>query len=175
MNFKQKLNHVRGFVFDLDGVLTDGGLLVLENGQYIRKMNIKDGYALQLAVKKGYPVAVISGGSSQAVSQRLHNLGITHVYMDVKDKVAMLQRFCSEAHLVPDEILFMGDDMPDYEVMQEVGVATCPANACIDIVQCSEYISPYKGGEGCVRDVIEQVLRLQGQWINKEKTEIQSR
>ncbi|MFN8243484.1 MAG: HAD hydrolase family protein [Ferruginibacter sp.] len=152
------------FVFDVDGVLTDGSLLILNDGSWARTMNIKDGYALQLAVKKGYRVVVISGGSSEAVKERLHKLGITDVFMPATDKKQILAAYASRHGLRREQILFMGDDMPDYEVMQLAGLPCCPADAVPEIKQLSVYISPLEGGKGCVRDVIEKVLKLNNHW-----------
>lgn len=152
------------FVFDVDGVLTDGSLLIMNDGSWARTMNIKDGYALQLAVKKGYRVVVISGGSSEAVKERLHKLGITDVFMPATGKKDILIQYAMEKGLRWDEILFMGDDMPDYEVMQLVGLPCCPADAVQEIKSLSHYISHIDGGRGCARDVIEKVLKLNGHW-----------
>ena len=175
MNFKQKLSAVKAFVFDMDGVLTDGSLTIIPDMEYVRVMNIKDGYALQLAVKTGYNVAVISGGQSEAVKQRLHKLGVLDVYMGVSNKEEILADYCNKNGLEPSELMYMGDDMPDYLVMQKVGVPVCPADACQDILDISDYVSPRKGGKGCARDVIEQVLRLQGNWYGRDHVLVRSR
>jgi 3-deoxy-D-manno-octulosonate 8-phosphate phosphatase (KDO 8-P phosphatase) len=175
MNFKERLNEIRAFVFDLDGVLTDGSLLIFPDSEYIRTMNIKDGYALQLAVKKGYKVAIISGGTSEAVRQRLNKLGITEVHMGVSNKEDILEEYCSRNTLRFSELIYMGDDIPDYKVMQRAGIAACPADACADIRGISLYVSPYKGGEGCARDIIEQTLRLHGNWYDDENILVRSR
>lgn len=163
-NFKVLLNSVNTFIFDVDGVLTDGSLILLPEGDQLRTMNIKDGYALQLAVKNGYKVIVISGGTSEPVRMRLNKLGINEIFMGIKDKVEVLDKMISKYDLRTEQILYMGDDVPDYKVMQKVGVATCPLDAVTDIKNISIYTSPKKGGEGCVRDVIEQVMRLHGTW-----------
>lgn len=164
MNLLEKIKSIRCFVLDVDGVLTDGSLLILDGGQMVRRMNIKDGYALQLAVKKGYKVVVISGGTSEAVRERLQRLGITDVFLKVEDKLAVLQLYQQKHALANDQLLFMGDDIPDYKVMQYVGLACCPADAAPEIRSISSYISSLKGGEGCVRDILEKVLKLQGAW-----------
>ncbi len=158
--------NVSCFVFDMDGVLTDGSLLVMPGGIWARRMNIKDGYALQLAVKKGYSVIIISGSKSDEVKERLNRLGISEVYMEVKDKAGFLQKIITSNSLKPDEILCMGDDIPDLELLKSAGVACCPADAVAEIKSASHYISPVKGGEGCVRDVIEKVMKLRGDWHN---------
>lgn len=164
MNLLQQLSQISCFVFDMDGVLTDGTLLVLPDGLMARKMNIKDGYALQLAVKKGYTVMVISGGDSPEAKERLMKLGVEQVYMGVKDKLTLLKTQLEQKKIPIAEVLYMGDDIPDLEVMNAVGFACCPADAAKDIQLASHYISPNRGGEACVRDVIEQVLKLRGDW-----------
>lgn len=163
-NFKQQLQHIKGFVFDVDGVLTNGSLLITSEGEFLRTMNIKDGYALQLAVKKGFKVAVISGGHSDGVPKRMNRLGITNVFMGVEDKMKVFENFLKENFLKADEIIYMGDDMPDLKVMQQCGIATCPADAVADIKKICLYVSPANGGAGCVRDIIEQTMRLHRKW-----------
>ena len=165
MNYKTKLKDIKAFIFDCDGVLTDGCVTLLPSGEQVRTMNTRDGYALQLAVKKGYIVAVISGGSSVAVKTRMIKLGVHDVYLACHDKVTALKELIHIYSLDPTQILYMGDDLPDYEVMQEVGLPTCPDNAVQEIKNLSDYISPKKGGEGCVRDVIEQAMKVQGKWL----------
>jgi 3-deoxy-D-manno-octulosonate 8-phosphate phosphatase (KDO 8-P phosphatase) len=158
------LKKITCFVFDVDGVLTNGEVIVMPNGILVRKMNIKDGYALQLAIKKGYHVWVISGGNSEEVEDRLRKLGITEVHMRVKDKRALLQELSILHGIALDEILFMGDDMPDYEAMSIVGIAACPKDAAVDIKSISTYIALANGGDGCAREVIEKVLKLNDRW-----------
>jgi 3-deoxy-D-manno-octulosonate 8-phosphate phosphatase (KDO 8-P phosphatase) len=152
------------FVFDIDGVLTDGMLIVTGSGPLLRQMNIKDGYALPLAVKQGYHVVIISGGKNDAVKQRLAGLGVTEVYISVAEKRPLLHELLEAKHLSKEQILYMGDDVPDYEAMLSVGLPTCPADACDDIRGISAYISPFAGGKGCVRDVVEKVLKLNHHW-----------
>jgi 3-deoxy-D-manno-octulosonate 8-phosphate phosphatase (KDO 8-P phosphatase) len=164
MNILKQFNSISCFVFDMDGVLTDGSLLVLPDGVMARRMNIKDGYALQLAVKKGYRVLVISGGSSPEVKDRLQKLGITEVWMQVSDKESVFKKWLLENNVPTSEVLFMGDDIPDLQIMQLAGVKACPSDAAIDIKNSVDYISIYKGGEGCVREVIEKVMKLKGDW-----------
>ena len=159
------MNQDTCIVFDIDGVLTDGSLLVMDGGLMIRRMQVKDGYALQLAVKRGYSIFVISGGNSPQVKERLSKLGVEHVYMPVENKLEKLKELVNTYQLQKEEILYMGDDIPDLEVMQYCGLACCPADAVSEIKTISRYISPLKGGEGCVRDVIEKVMKLQGKWI----------
>jgi 3-deoxy-D-manno-octulosonate 8-phosphate phosphatase (KDO 8-P phosphatase) len=162
-----RFRHITCFVFDVDGVLTDGTILLTEDGQQLRSMNIKDGYALQLAVKRGYEVVVISGAVGNGVPTRLQKLGVNQVYMGVTDKVALFQTWLSERSLTAEQVLFMGDDLPDLGLMQEVGLSAAPADASTEILHVADYISPKAGGQGCVRDVIEKVMRLRGDWIHQ--------
>ena len=163
-NSLQYFSTIKAFVFDVDGVLTNGDLIILSNNVMARTMNVKDGYALQLAVKKGYTIAIISGGNSVEVKERLSLLGITDIYMSIANKVAALENFIQKYQLHKNEILFMGDDMPDFEVMQAVGLPCCPADAVDEIKIISKYISPINGGKGCARDVIEKTMKLANQW-----------
>lgn len=165
-NFKEQLHSTKAFAFDVDGVFSDSIVLLHPNGDLMRTMNIKDGYAVQLAVKKKYPVAIITGGFSESVKTRFLNLGVTDVYLKSQNKLNDLTDFCSKYNLKFDEVLYMGDDMPDYEVMKIVGFPVCPSDAAYEIQEISKYISSKKGGRGCVRDVIEQVLKLHGKWMD---------
>ncbi len=167
-NYKEKLNHITTFIFDYDGVLTDGKVLVINDSEQLRTSNVKDGYALQYAVKKAYKICVISGGKSKSMSQRMESLGITDVYLGVDKKIDVYEKYLADNNIDKSQVLYMGDDIPDYEIMLNVGVATCPADAAIEIKSVADYISDAKGGEGCVRDVIEQVLRLQNKWFHKD-------
>lgn len=162
-NFKEALKPIRCFVFDVDGVLTNNTVLVLQNELH-RTMNIRDGFALKEAVDKGYHVVIISGGKSESTRTRLANLGIKDIYLGVPDKTERLDEIKIMYDLKNEEILYMGDDLPDYHVMQQVGVPTCPNDATHEIRALSMYISPFNGGEGCARDVIEQTLKLHGKW-----------
>lgn len=164
MKLLEQFKRIKTFVFDVDGVLTDGTVWVMEEKQMVRRMNIKDGYALQLAVKQGYRIIVISGGSSEAVRTRLERLGITDIYMGVHNKKDVLADYAAQHSLQWNEILFMGDDIPDYIAMQMTGMPCAPANAATEIKQISKYISTIDGGHGCVRDVIEKVLKLNNHW-----------
>jgi 3-deoxy-D-manno-octulosonate 8-phosphate phosphatase (KDO 8-P phosphatase) len=157
--------NISAFVFDVDGVLTDGTLIIMDGGLMIRRMHVKDGYALQLAVKKGFLIFIISGGNSPQVKERLTNLGIDNVYMKIENKIEKLKQLAVQHQLETENILYMGDDIPDLEVMQYCGLGCCPADAVSEIKSISKYISPFKGGEGCVRDVIEKVMKLQGKWM----------
>ncbi|MGH2642714.1 MAG: KdsC family phosphatase [Chitinophagaceae bacterium] len=164
MNILELFKPVKIFVFDVDGVLTDGTLQLLENGELSRKMHIKDGFALQLAVKKGYHVAIISGGDSSQVEKRLQSLGITDIFLGIFDKKRKLKEYLSENELSAAYVLYMGDDIPDYEAMKSVALRTCPKDASFEIKSICQYTSPFNGGEGCARDVIEKVLKLNGDW-----------
>lgn len=159
-----KFSNITTFVFDVDGVLTDGTVLVLENGLQARRMNIKDGFALQMALKNGYRVKIISGGNSPEVKDRLEKLGVTDVEMAVLDKQQLLLRYMKDNQLKKGEVLYMGDDLPDLPAMSVVGLACCPADAVNEIKDNVHYISPLSGGFACVRDVIEKVLKLNGHW-----------
>jgi 3-deoxy-D-manno-octulosonate 8-phosphate phosphatase (KDO 8-P phosphatase) len=167
-NYKEKLQPITTFIFDYDGVLTDGKVLVINSNDQIRSSNVKDGYALQYAVKKGYRIAIISGGQSESMTSRMESLGITDVFLGVQNKMDTFNRYVAELKIDKSQILYMGDDIPDYEVMQSVGVAACPSDAAMEIKAIADYISDAKGGEGCVRDIIEQVLRLHDNWFHKE-------
>lgn len=168
MNYKNKLHKIKAFVFDFDGVMTDGAVWVYADKETVRAGNIKDGYAIQYAVKKGYLVAVISGATSLSINNRMESLGVKDIYTGAGNKINVFKQFLAENMLQPDEVLYMGDDIPDYEVMRQVGVATCPADAAIEIKEIADYISHLRGGEGCVRDVIEQVLRLHDNWFHPD-------
>ena len=165
MNVLSSFKEIKAFVLDVDGVLTDGSLILLDDGQMARKMNTKDGYAMQLAIKQGYHILVISGGHSDAVKLRLQRLGVVEVYMGVSDKETVLREYLSKYELNWDQLIYMGDDIPDLMVMQLVGLPCCPSDAVPEIRQVAHYISPFAGGNGCVRDVIEKVLKLNGHWI----------
>jgi 3-deoxy-D-manno-octulosonate 8-phosphate phosphatase (KDO 8-P phosphatase) len=163
-NFKELLADVKAFVFDVDGVFTDGTVILHSSGELLRTSNTRDGYAVHVAVERGFPIAIISGGKSEAVRQRFKGLGVTDIYLGATDKVDALEDFRFKYGIELSQILYMGDDLPDYEVLQKVGIPTCPLDAAPEIKQISAYISSYAGGKGCVRDVIEQVLRLNGKW-----------
>jgi len=164
MSVLEKFKSIRTFVFDVDGVMTDGSVQVTEGGEQWRTMNTKDGYSLQLAIKKGYKVLVISGGQSEGVRRRLRGLGVEDVFLREKDKLERLRTYMQEHGLQMDDVLYMGDDIPDYGVMKQVGLACAPADAAPEIRHIAAYISSFNGGHGCVRDVIEKVLKLNGHW-----------
>lgn len=164
MNVLEKFAKVKVFVFDLDGVLTNGMLYLQSDGTFMRAMNIKDGYALQLAVKKGYSVWVISGGNAKEAKERLQRLGINEVHFGVKDKKELLKLLMTQYQIDAANVLYMGDDMPDKEAMELCALRTTPNDAADDIKQLAHYISHCKGGEGCVRDVIEKTLKINNDW-----------
>lgn len=164
MNLLQRFQKIRMFIFDVDGVLTNGDLLILESGEMARVMNVKDGYALQLALKLEYRVIVVSGSAPSAVQQRLQKLGIREVYFEIRDKKQFVQQLMNDQGMAPDEVLFMGDDVPDLPVFDVVGLPACPADAVGEVQQKARFISGFNGGRGCVREVIEKVLRSNGHW-----------
>jgi len=163
-NFKEDLMKVKAFAFDVDGVLSSQMIPLYPTGEPMRTANIKDGFAMQLAVKLGYPVAIITGGNTEAVRKRYKGLGVQDVYLGVSDKWPCFQEWIEKRDLKPEEVLYMGDDIPDYPVMKRVGIPVCPSDAVEEIKSLCKYISDRKGGEGAVRDVMEQVLRAHGKW-----------
>jgi 3-deoxy-D-manno-octulosonate 8-phosphate phosphatase (KDO 8-P phosphatase) len=169
MNVLALFKNIKLFVLDVDGVLTDGSLILLDNGEMARRMNIKDGYALQLAIKKGYEILIISGGTSKAVELRLQKLGLKNIHLSVKNKLGILSTFIAENNFSKEQVLYMGDDVPDVQPMQIVGVACAPADAAQEVKSIAHYISPISGGNGCVRDVIEKVLKLNEDWNDTEQ------
>ena len=162
------LTRIKAFVFDVDGVLSREVIPLSPDGDPMRTVNIKDGYALQLAVKKGYHVAIITGAYTEAVRVRFSRLGITHIYLKSAIKIRDYQDFLSKTGVQPEEVMYAGDDIPDYEVMQLAGLPVAPADAAPEIKQIAKYISSRKGGEGVARDVIEQTLKAQGHWMGQE-------
>ena len=159
------MNDITTFIFDVDGVLTDGSVFVSNEGEMLRTMNIRDGYALKSAVDAGYNVCIISGGSNEGVRVRLRNLGITDIHLGTPDKVATFDEYTDIYNIKSEQVLYMGDDIPDYHVMKLVGLPTCPQDASTEIKSISKYISHKNGGKGAVRDVIEQVMKVQGKWM----------
>lgn len=164
MHILSRLKLIKTFVFDMDGVLTDGSLIITNDNQWLRRMNVRDGYALQLAVKSGFNIIVISGSDSPQVADRLQKLGVTNVFMNIKEKEKFFREFFLREKLALNETLFMGDDIPDYSCMKIVGIAACPVDAAFEIKEMADYISPLRGGYGCVRDVLEKVMKLNNKW-----------
>lgn len=173
MNQLETFKAIKTFIFDVDGVLTNSELIVLENGQLLRKMNTRDGYAIKLAIKKGYRVCIITGGKSEGVVSRLKGLGVVDIFKGIQDKEAAYAEYLDAYQIKADEILFMGDDLPDYEVMRLVALPCCPSDAAVEILGISQYVSPFKGGQACVRDVIEKVLKLNGDWLTTDAVEFE--
>ena len=163
-SYKEIMPQISTFIFDVDGVLTNGMVTITTQGELIRTMNIKDGYALKTAVDAGYNVCIISGGSNEGVRKRLEGLGIKNIYLGTHTKTEQFQEYLVKNHLKAKNVLYMGDDIPDAPVMEKVGLPCCPKDAAAEIQKISLYISQKKGGLGCVRDVIEQVLKVQGKW-----------
>jgi 3-deoxy-D-manno-octulosonate 8-phosphate phosphatase (KDO 8-P phosphatase) len=164
LNFKQALNNITTFIFDIDGVLTNNTVFVNEQGELLRNMHSKDGYAIHLALKKGYKIIIISGGNNEAVKKVLERAGVQYVFIRQADKLQCYTDILIEHSLSDKEIMYMGDDLPDWHVMKRVGVAACPNDAATEIKEICQYISDKKGGEGCVRDIIEQTMRAQQSW-----------
>lgn len=159
---------VNTFIFDYDGVLSDGSVILTSDGDALRTANVKDGYAMQLAVKKNYRIVIISGGYSESMKRRFESLKIEDVFLGVDKKIDIYNQYLKTHNLENENVLFMGDDIPDYEIMLAAGVPTCPADAVEEIKRLATYISHQAGGQGCVRDIIEQVLKVQGKWMNDD-------
>ena len=164
-NFKELIAQTKAFIFDVDGVMTDGGIMPIEGGtDFIRKYNAKDGYAIAYAIRRGYKVCIISGGHGNLLRSRLERLGVSRMYLNCMNKIAAMEEFFREEGVDPKTTIYMGDDIPDLECMEMVGLPVCPADACSDVVEASCYVSEFNGGAGAVRDIIEQVLRSQDEW-----------
>jgi 3-deoxy-D-manno-octulosonate 8-phosphate phosphatase (KDO 8-P phosphatase) len=168
MNYKDNLKKIKTFIFDYDGVLSDGKVWIVNESDQIRNSSVKDGYAMHHALKKDYRIAIISGGKGESMRIRLNNLGITDIFQGVGNKMDVFEQYCKDYKIDPKTVLYMGDDIPDIVVMKAVGIATCPADAVPEIKEISHYISHQKGGEGCVRDVVEQVLKVHGDWMTED-------
>ena len=163
------LKKIKAFAFDVDGVLSASMIPLHPNGEPMRMINIKDGYAIQLAVKLGYPIAIITGGNTASVRIRFEGLGVKDVFMGAGVKISVYEKWVESLGLKDEEVAFIGDDIPDIEVMRKVGLSVAPADASIDVLNLAKYISPYKGGEGCARELIEQTLRAQDAWMKDKK------
>ena len=169
-NFKEDIAKTKAFILDVDGVKTDGGIMPIEGGMdFIRKYNAKDGYAIAYAVRRGYKVCVITGGHGNLLRSRMERLGVTKLYLNCMDKIAAMQEFFAEYDVDPATTIYMGDDIPDLECMELVGIPVCPADACSEVIEASRYVSEFCGGRGAVRDIIEQTLRAQDEWA-KDRT-----
>lgn len=163
-SYKEILNDIDTFIFDVDGVLTDSSVHVSQSGEMLRIMNIRDGFAMKAAIESGYNVCIISGGNNEGVRIRLRNLGITDIHLASPNKVETFKEYTELYNIKPEKVLYMGDDIPDYHVMKLVGLPTCPQDAVAEIKAISKYISHKNGGKGAVREVIEQVMKVQGKW-----------
>lgn len=167
-NYKEKLHAIKAFIFDFDGVLSDGKVYVQRDGEMVRATNTKDGYALQYALRKGYRVAIISGGYADSMRLRYKDFPGMDIFLHVGNKIDLYHDYLKEHDLQPENVLVMGDDIPDYPMMKLAGVKCCPANAALEIQELADYISIRNGGDGAVRDVIEQTMRLQGTWFDTD-------
>lgn len=168
-NFKEDIARVEAIVLDVDGVMTDGGIIPTPEGDFIRRYNAKDGYAIASAIREGLKVCVISGGRGRMLENRLQMLGVTRFYLNCMDKVAAIQEFASDYNIDLENVIYMGDDIPDLECMRLVGVPVCPSDAAMEVVEASRYISEFNGGHGAVRDIVEQVMRAKGVWAKNLK------
>jgi 3-deoxy-D-manno-octulosonate 8-phosphate phosphatase (KDO 8-P phosphatase) len=164
-SYKTYLKQITTFVFDVDGVLTDGMVLVTTEGELLRKMNVQDGYAIKTAIQKGYRICIISGGTNDGVSKRLKGLGVEDVFLGAHDKEAIFGQYLQHHGIDAEHVLYMGDDIPDIPAMSKAGLPCAPQNAVPEVKATCNYISHKNGGEGCVRDVIEQVLKVRGDWF----------
>ena len=164
MSYLDKLHDIDTFIFDVDGVLTDSSVYIFEDGVLMRKMSVKDGYALRYALQQGYRIIIITGGRSEGVIKRLEKLGITEIYSGVQRKIEVIDDLIAYHDLDVSKTAYMGDDLPDYEALRVVHLATCPANAVAEIKAICQFISPINGGAGCVRDLIEKILKAQEKW-----------
>jgi 3-deoxy-D-manno-octulosonate 8-phosphate phosphatase (KDO 8-P phosphatase) len=169
MMINYDLEKIGAIIFDVDGVLSLSTIQMSPAGMPVRTVNIKDGYAMQLAIKMGLKLAIISGGTDKGIEERYRKLGMTDVFMSCSTKIEVFHRFMADNGLSKENVIYVGDDIPDYEIMQEVGCPCCPNDACVDIKAISTYISPCNGGMGCARDIIEQVLRAKGLWLSSAK------
>lgn len=168
-NYKVKLSNIKAFAFDVDGVFTDGSVLVTEDGGFLRTHNAKDGYAVKIATLSGYPVAIITGGSAPSIKKRFEPLDVKDIYLSSINKMPDFMDFCSKHNLHPSEVLFMGDDIPDIDILKICGLACCPSDAVNEVKEVCEYISIYPGGRGCVRDIIEQTLKIKDLWHKNDQ------
>ncbi|MEN9950808.1 MAG: hypothetical protein RLY85_1560 [Bacteroidota bacterium] len=168
MNLLERFARVKLLVFDMDGVLTNGKIIVMPDGQWVRQMDIKDGYAIQLAIRSGLEIAVITGSHDVGIEKRLLKLGVNRFYHQVKAKAIVLGELIASLGLTQDEVLYMGDDVPDLEAFELAGIRVCPSDAAADLLEVADYISPFSGGSGCVRDLLEKVLRIKGLWYKRD-------
>ncbi|MDR1459630.1 MAG: HAD hydrolase family protein [Bacteroidales bacterium] len=166
-NYKERLKDITTFIFDFDGVLSTGKVIVLPDGDQLRATDVKDGYAMQYALKQGYRICIISGGYSESMRLRYEGFPKMDIFLQVSEKTKVFSDYLKQHNIRVEEVVYMGDDIPDYDVMQLAGLKSCPADAAIEIQETAHYISHRNGGEGCVRDIIEQTLRAQGKWFKE--------
>lgn len=164
IQFRQQLKEIRAFAFDVDGVFTNNQVLINESGVLLRNANTRDGYAVAVAIRSGLPIAIITGGRTESVRKRFQDLGVEWIYLGVRDKVEALREFAQGVNVPLSSVCFMGDDLPDMHAMQLCGLAACPHDAAPEIIAISDYVSPHNGGAGCVRDLMEQYLKLNDLW-----------
>ena len=167
MNLLEKFRDIHTFIFDVDGVFTNSDLIIMENGELLRKMNVRDGFAVKKAIRAGYRICIITGGSSEGVTLRLKGLGIKDIYTGISNKLDVFEEYVYNYEIDTAGVLYLGDDIPDYEAMRLAGLPCCPQDAANEIIEICQYISPLKGGDGCVRDVIEKVMKLHGKWLDE--------
>ena len=165
INYKEKLADINAFIFDVDGVLTDGSLIISESGELLRTMNVKDGFAMKFAIDNGFKIGIISGGTNESVRKRLNGLGIEEIHLKSHDKIVPFNNFLKKYNLDKENVLVIGDDIPDIPIIKIAGIGCCPQDAVPEVKAVSNYISQKNGGKGCVRDVIEQVMKIQNKWI----------
>lgn len=168
-NFKEDIALCEAIILDVDGVLTDNGIIPTLDGDFIRRYNAKDGYALAYAIKEGYKICIISGGRGASLYNRMKMLGLKHIHIDCADKVATMTKFFEEENINPQNVIYMGDDIPDLECMKLVGIPVAPADAAMEVIEVARYVSEFEGGRGCVRDIIEQTLRAKGDWAKHSR------
>lgn len=168
MNYKEKLKAIHTFIFDIDGVFTDNIVYLTSDGEQMRTANVRDGYAVQLAVKKGLNIAILSGGKNEIVRKRFEGLGVKDIFLGSANKIEVFENYLNSLNITAHDVCYMGDDIPDFHVMKRVGLATCPADAAHEIREIAHYISPKEGGKGCVRDILEQALKIKGLWMDAE-------
>lgn len=167
-NYKNQLPQITTLIFDVDGVFTNGIVYLHSDGSQVRTANVKDGYALQYAVKMGYRIAIITGGNNEMVKKRFEGLGVKDIFLSSHDKLSVFNKYLQDHGVDASEVLYMGDDIPDIKVLEKVGIGTCPADAAPEVQEVCNYVSHKAGGEGCIRDVLEQVMRVQGKWMTDE-------
>jgi len=165
MDVHEKIQKISTLMFDVDGVFTDGSLIVTETGYMLREMNAKDGYAIKKALNEGLRVVIITGGDSIGVEKRFLKLGVNDVFLKVSDKLSVYKQYVKDHNLSTDEIMYMGDDILDLELLKNVFLPVCPKDACHEVLEVSEFISDFNGGKGCVREIVEKILVSQNKWL----------